>query len=186
MKPVFGALAVAAVSAAIGAVSARAQSSVSLALDAGIANVSGGNYYNRSILAADARIDWRVLDLGGTQVRMGVSATQYYGTTKVTVTPTCSDCSYAYSQALPSFGYLAATFGARRQLNADVSVGVEGDLGELHMWNAGTHTAAAWRADVAFALVGPVQAVVSGEILVWTTGGNTLHAYPITFGLRLN
>lgn len=165
---------------------ARAQSPLSLELDGGAATVAGGVYTDRAQIVAGARLDWRVASFPSTELLVGTSGFQYYGSSKVYVYPACVNCGIVEREPVPSFGLLAATIGIRRRIGGDASIGVAGAVGPVHTRYGGTRTGVAWRGDVAFHIAGALHLVVAAEAISWTPGPNTLHAYPITVGLRLD
>ncbi len=173
--------------AVICAMPLRAQSPLSAEVGIGTASVSGGDYYDRRQMTVSGDLGLRVLAVQGVELLVGASALQYYGENTFTVAPTCFGCITSNTRAVPEFGFFGATVTGRLRLNAATTVSAQAGLGQVHMLlTHGIQPATSWRVDVAARIVGPLQFVFGGRILSWTQGGNTLYAYPITFGVRLN
>jgi hypothetical protein len=171
--------------AVVGATTARAQSPLSAEIDGGAATVAGGTYTDRAQFVAGGQLALRIADFPATELLLGASGFQYFGSSRMYVYPACGNCGIVVREPVPSFGMLAATIGIRRHLGAGASVGVEGGIGPVHARFEGTHLGVVWRADAAFHVAGPAHFVIAAQMISWTPGPNTLHAYPITIGLRL-
>lgn len=171
---------------------AGAQSRWSADLGFGAANVTGGNYSARFRWDLGGRIGYRAATVLGTDVVLGVSM-QHVWTERaaVTVHPPGAPCPVwgciflPTAPDVPNFNYEAATLGIRRHVGS-ATLGLDGGLGSVDVSDAGRRLGVSGGADLGLQLGGSVRLVLRGEILSWTEGGNTLYAYPITIGLRVN
>ena len=168
---------------------AHAQSPWSADLSWGLANVTGGSYTDRRTTGFAGRVGYRLIGGAGTDLVLGGTIEQLRGTHPlyVTVAPCPSPgCSFAaVPPGVPNFTYEALTLGVRQELE-DATFAVDGGLGSVQVQNTGRRLGVSGGAELAFHMTLHVAAVLRGEILSWTEGGNTLHAYPVTFGLRVH
>jgi len=171
---------------------ARAQSRWSADLGFGAANVAGGNYSARSRWDLGGRIGYRAATVFGTDVVLGASMQHVWADRPVAIAyPAAAPCPSFGCRFLPTapnvpnFNYEAATLGIRRHVGS-ATLGLEGGVGSVDVADAGRRLGVSGGADVGLQLGGSVWLVLRGEILSWTEGGNTLYAYPITIGLRVN
>lgn len=169
---------------------ARAQSRWSAGLAYGPVKVTGGTYRDRDRTEVAGRIGYRLGAMAGTDVELGALVEDYFGNkTYGTVAVPCAwpGCTSfpTVATGVPDYAYEAATLALRRHLDG-ATLGLDAGLGSVQVQDVGRRLGVSGGADLGIHVGGPVSLVLRGEILSWTEGGNTLYAYPITIGLRVN
>lgn len=172
---------------------ARAQSPLSAEVNWSAAHVSGGDYGDRTRTGVGARVDLRLLSVGATQLLAGISTDRFTGFEPVVIAPiACSppgnDCGYTPAKAgAPNFTYNALHLGLRRAFGPLVDLGFGAGIDRVRVSRngSGSRSAASAGADAGLQLAGAIRLLVRVEIISWTEAGNTLDAYPVSFGLRI-
>ncbi len=170
--------------AVLGATPLHAQAPLSLDGHFGVGNTSGGNYVDRVNIAYGADLDVRVLQVAATRLMIGMEAGAF-GTETPVVTVT-SLGGKASTPGFPAVKYVVATAGVRHYFGSREGVELGAGFGSVKEDRGHTYPGFWWTAGVSERLTDAWSVVIGIRNTQWTHGGNTLHAYPITFGLRLD
>lgn len=182
-RPWIRALAVVA-GAVLSGAPARAQGPMSLGVHAGIGNTSGGDYSDRVRWTYGADLDVRVAQIGGTQFTVGTEAAKLGGGGDyVTVV---NPGGFSSAGTFPNLTYVVATAGIRHQFASGDGLEFAAGFGSVKEERGHTYPGLWWNAAISKRFSESWSLVIGIRNIQWTHGGNTLHAYPITLGLRLD
>lgn len=170
--------------AVVGVTPLRAQAPLSLEGYVGIGKTAGGDYDHGVQPTYGGHLDLRVAQLGATRLLIGVEAARF-GTGPSMVTVTGAVVNYPPA-SFPGGSYIVATAGVRHAFASGQSVEFGAGFGSVKEDADRTHPALWWTAEVSERLTDAWSVVLGVRNIQWTHAGNTLHAYPITIGLRLD
>jgi hypothetical protein len=189
MKRASFALLVAGLSLVSHAARARGQSPWSAGLAVGRADVTGGKYSNdRHRTVYDGQLGFRVMRLFGADIIAGASAAGFVGHSTVAIAYPCpsTGCDFASQPpGVPNFDYEAATLAAHLPLGR-VTLALDGGVGSVGVRGAGRRLGVSRGVGLVFGLGAGLSATMHAGVLSWTEQGNTLYAYPVLVGVRIN
>ncbi|MDE3128597.1 MAG: hypothetical protein KGL38_11365 [Gemmatimonadota bacterium] len=167
-----------------GATPLHAQAPLSLGGYFGVGNTSGSGYVDHVNIAYGADVDVRALQVGATRLTIGMEVGAF-GTETPVVTVTSAGGASS-TPDFPAVKCVVATAGVRHHFGSRESVEFGAGFGSVREDRGLTYPGLWWAAGVSERLTDAWSVVLGVRNIQWTHGGNTLHAYPITVGLRID
>jgi hypothetical protein len=162
----------------------HAQGPLSLGVHAGIGNTSGGSYSDRVRWMYGADLDLRVAQFGATRFIVGAEAAKLGGGGDyVTVV---NPGGFSSAGPFPNIDYVVATAGIRHQFASGEGLEFAAGFGSVKEERGHTYPGLWWNAAISKRFSESWSLVIGIRDIQWTHGGNTLHGYPITLGLRVD